>query len=184
MEQNEKTFLELTDDMLEEVDVENEEKDEEIKYPQIKRADMVKSVAAMSGMDYDVVAHILQVYHKAIHDLLINEVEVPIPGVGYITFQNIKPKPRGVRYNPVIKEHIESLPKEGFKRLKIKQSAQFKQDIFYATRYGDDATIYEQAEWTNKIYGEKSKFWGMSKEELDVLERNRQMKIKAGGKHE
>ena len=109
---------------------------------------------------------------------------MPIPGVGYITFQNIKPKPRGVRYNPVIKEHIESLPKEGFKRLKIKQSAQFKQDIFYATRYGDDATIYEQAEWTNKIYGEKSKFWGMSKEELDVLERNRQMKIKAGGKHE
>ena len=180
MEQNEKTFLEPTEDMLE--DVENEEKDEEIKYPQIKRADMVKSVAAMSGMDYDVV--ILQVYHKAIHDLLINEVEVPIPGVGYITFQNIKPKPRGVRYNPVIKEHIESLPKEGFKRLKIKQSAQFKQDIFYATRYGDDATIYEQAEWTNKIYGEKSKFWGMSKEELDVLERNRQMKIKAGGKHE
>lgn len=182
MEQNEKAFLEPTDDMLE--DVENEEKDEEIKYPQIKRADMVKSVAAMSGMDYDVVAHILQVYHKAIHDLLISEVEVPIPGVGYITFQNIKPKPRGVRYNPVIKEHIESLPKEGFKRLKIKQSAQFKQDIFYATRYGDDATIYEQAEWTNKIYGEKSKFWGMSKEELDVLERNRQMKIKAGGKHE
>ena len=184
MEQNEKTFLEPTDDMLEEVDAENEEKDEEIKYPQIKRADMVKSGAAMSGMDYDVVAHILQVYHKAIHDLLISEVEVPIPGVGYITFQNIKPKPRGVRYNPVIKEHIESLPKEGFKRLKIKQSAQFKQDIFYATRYGDDATIYEQAEWTNKIYGEKSKFWGMSKEELDVLERNRQMKIKAGGKHE
>ena len=64
MEQNEKTFLEPTEDMLE--DVENEEKDEEIKYPQIKRADMVKSVAAMSGMDYDVVAHILQVYHKAI----------------------------------------------------------------------------------------------------------------------
>ena len=38
MEQNEKTFLEPTDDMLEEVEAENEEKDEEIKYPQIKRA--------------------------------------------------------------------------------------------------------------------------------------------------
>ena len=184
MEQNEKVFLEPTDDMLEETETETEEKDEEIKYPQIKRGDVVKSVAAMSGIDYDVVAHVLQVYHKAIHDLLISEVEVPIPGVGYITFQDNKPRPRGVRYNPSIREYIDSLPKEGYKRIKIKQSPAFKQDIFYATRYGDSATIYELAEWTNKVYGEKSKFRGMSKEELDVLERNRQMKIKAGGKHE
>lgn len=149
--------------------------------PRIKKSELRNMIMHLTGLGKPVVDCVFEAYYQIVERLLLNGIEVPFDDLGVLSFVDVKPIPRKVRWNAALKDYIECLPNPGYKRVKFKEGTRFKGRMYWATANGEIPTIYEYAEWANKHYGEKSRFSKISKEELDAQEADRQWKIRTRG---
>lgn len=151
------------------------------KRPKATRGQMREMVAELSGLHREVVGRVIKYYYDVVEKLLLNGIEVPFSDMGVLTFLPVKEQPAGKRWNPSLKQYVDSLPKPAYCRVKFKPNKNFSGRLYWASCRGEIPTLYAMAEWCEEKYGEKSPFSEYTPEKMASEQRERERKIATRG---
>lgn len=120
------------------------------KFPTLKHREINTEVAKRTGQSNELVWAIIRAYRDVLREALLNGVEVVIPDLCTLTFQDYPPKPAGVYWDGYLKEYIPFPNRPGDYKLKVKPHVAFKQDLLRYTTYGETSPKEEWVEWLKK----------------------------------
>ena len=126
----------------------------ESKFPQMSKADITKEIIARTGMKSDVINLVMKAYTDIVYEAYSNGIEVRLPNIGVLSFDDRKPRPEGIYWNGFKKARTHFLDRPGFYRAKLIPSKDFKIALKGNTLYGDMATEEEYMAWALQEHGE------------------------------
>lgn len=124
----------------------------ESKFPQMSKADITKEVIARTGMKSDVVTLVIKAYADIMYETYSNGIEVRLPNIGVLSFQDRPPRPAGIYWNGYAKDRTYFPNREGYYRPLLVATRDFKQALKGHTIYGEGNSDEEYEEWVRQAH--------------------------------
>lgn len=130
------------------------------KFPTLTHKEVNDEVAKRTGQPNEMVYTIIRAYRDVVREALLNGIEITIPDLCTLTFQDVPPKPAGVYWDGYSKTRIPFPNRKGEYKLKVRPKPTFKQELTRCTAYGEESSKEEWAEWVRKYRpGRKLHSW-------------------------
>lgn len=124
----------------------------ESKFPQMSKADITKEIIARTGMKSDVINLVMKAYTDIVYEAYSNGIEVRLPNIGVLSFQDKPPRPAGMYWNGYAKEKTYFLNRPGYYRPLLVATRDFKQALKGRTIYGEERSEEEYDEWVRQAH--------------------------------
>lgn len=70
------------------------------KKPRLTQKEVAYQIFLRTGLQADIIKSVLDIYGEIIQEGLLGQVEVPIPGIGYLSWKQVAPRADVRRWNP------------------------------------------------------------------------------------
>lgn len=126
----------------------------ESKFPQMSKADINKEIIARTGMKSEIITSVMKAYTDIVYEAYSHGIEVRLPHIGVLSFQDKPPRPAGLYWNGYKKDRTYFPNRPGYYRPMLVPSRGFKEALKGCTIHGENNSDEEYEEWLREAHPE------------------------------
>lgn len=105
------------------------------KKPRLTQKEVAYQIFLRTGLQADIIKSVLDIYGEIIQEGLLGQVEIPIPGIGHLSWKQVAPRADVRRWNPKEKCYTEPKDVPGFQKTVLRLSSRWAEKQKEATLF-------------------------------------------------